>query len=154
MGLFDSFKKNEEKTSTENFVCPNEQSAWLGILTAAANVNHEISDPEIDKMSRVWLMKTFFDGYDMLYHYKPVAAYCFANGSKKLIDSCIPYINGQNKECVLCTVLDLIASDGIIDSDEKEIFEYIATSLKIPEDTSQKIIEVFMMFTKWNKKLA
>ena len=154
MGLFDSFKSsNQNVQPSQNFICPNEQSAWLGILTASASVNHEISPAENDKLSRTWIWKTFFDGYDMMYYYKPLLIYCNTYGSKMLIDSCISYISEENKATVLCSVMDLISSDGVIDGDEKEIFEYIATSLKVPEETSLKIIEVFAMHNKWNKLL-
>jgi len=155
MGLFDKLKTNiQSEQSDQKFICLNEQSAWLGILIAAANVNHEISPIETEKLGRIWVFKTFFNGHEMIFYYRPIFIYCNTYGSKMLVDSCAPLISEENKGCVLCTVIDLISSDGIIDADEREIFEYIANSLKVPEETSLKIIEVFEMYNKWNKRIT
>lgn len=54
-------------------------------------------------------------------------------------------ISEQNKATLFALVMELLLADGILESKEKEIIEYLSTALNLQSDIAQKIVEVMLI---------
>lgn len=155
MGLFNNTLNADSTTEfTTKFDAENEQGAWIAVLVACANIDEKVTDTEVQVLTQNFVNKTIFDGHDLPLYYKPALVFCNLYGSKALIDSSASLISEEAKECLLCQALELMSNDGIVEPEEKAIFKYLNTALKVPEDTTEKIIDVYKMRNKWNKEIV
>lgn len=148
MGLFDKFFKTEP--ASFQFKPKNEQEAWVCILYACGTIDGELSDVEVETLSKLFVYKTFFNGHDTISYYKNVMKTKESIDSKTIIDKSADLVSEENKNTVFTLCCEVLLSDGKLDDDEKLILEHVASALKIIEETAIKIIEVMLYRNKWN----
>jgi uncharacterized tellurite resistance protein B-like protein len=143
MGLFDKIFNSSNTTIT--YSPKSEQEAWIAIMYACISVDGNVSDAETDKLCQLVVFKTFFKGKNIVDYYKPAFLAHKQIGSKALIDSSASMISEQNKATLFALVMELLLADGILESKEKEIIEYLSTALNLQSDIAQKIVEVMLI---------
>lgn len=152
MGLFSKFFN---ATPTEfSFKPKNEQDAWVCILYACSSIDSELSDAEIEALSKIFVFKTFFDGHDTLFYHKMAMEAKPRLSSKGLIDVSVDLISEENKNTLFTLCCEVLLADGILQEDEKQILEYLSSTMKLDDAVAIKIIEVMLYRNKWNKIIA
>jgi uncharacterized tellurite resistance protein B-like protein len=155
MGLFDKvFSSAAPSVQNEGYKPLSDYEAWVAILYAAISVDGEVSDVEIDAMTRLLLFKNKFANIDIVPFYKNALLASTQYGTQHLIDKCCQLVKEQDRPTILALVAELVLSDGLISEKEKELLEYIATRLNIPESDATKIMEVILIKNKDNRILV
>lgn len=148
MGLFD---KVFSSTPTKVTYSPkNEQEACIGIMYACLATDGDVSDIEIEKLTSMIGFKQNFQGHDIVASYKTAMVTHKQVGSKAIIDSSVSKVSADNKPTLFAMIMELLLADGILADKEKEIAEYLSTSLQLDSNTAQKIIEVMLIKNKDN----
>lgn len=149
MGLFDKIFKS---TPSEVTYSPkSEGEAFIGICFACMAADGDVAEVEIDRFSQIIVFKKFIDNKKMIDQYKTAHMIHKKIGSKAMIDHAVSSITEERKATLFAIVMELVLSDGILDSGEREIAEYLSESLHLEEETAQKIIEVMLIKNKDNR---
>ncbi|MBA9078286.1 TerB family tellurite resistance protein [Rufibacter quisquiliarum] len=148
MGLFDKlFSTVQEKV---NFSPKNEQEAWVGVMYGCIAVDGDVSESEIETLSRTVVYKSMFKGHKIVDYYRNVALFHKKAGSKELIDSCVSKVPAENRPTLFALTLELLLADGILEDKEKEIIDYLSPALELAPETAMKIVEVILIKNKGN----
>lgn len=156
MGIFDKLFGSDPNAGTgfsiDDYSPKSEQEAFVAIMYACLSIDGEMSQPERDMLARIAVFKKpFFGYYDYVEAlFKPSVKAYTDFGSKTVIDFCVSKISEENKAPLLCFVLDIALSDGVLDDSEKNIIEYLISRLEMDDELASKIIEVMMYKNKWN----
>lgn len=149
MGLFDKFvKKSEVKDITYKPL--SDLEAWIGILYACMSSDGEVSDVEIDSLSRMIIHKQKFSGIDISPLYNAVADAKLKIGGIGLVEACSEFVNEGDKDTLFSMAIEIVLADGIIKKDEEKVIELIADRMKIDMELVEKIIQVMLIRNKGN----
>jgi hypothetical protein len=149
MGLFDKFSVASSNTVVA-YAPASEQEAWLAIMYACIAADGQVAEVESSKLCELVVFKSFFNGFQVIELYKKAAFAHKDHGSKHLIDSSAGLIKEENKPTLFALIMELLLSDGIMGTAEKEIVEYLSSAMKLDESLSEKIVEVMMIKNKGN----
>lgn len=147
MGLF-SKNKNEEKTKLTEYKPTLEQEAWIGVIYACANADKNVSDFEIEQLSRILTFKSIFREYNKIELYKKVSEAALNMTNEKLIDVCVPLISDEWRATVFALAVELVVGDGNLEAFEEKIIEYLQKKLDISDELAQKIVDVILIKQK------
>ena len=152
MGLFDkTFSSATSISQHEGYEILSDYEAWVAIMYASVSADGEVTDAEIDSLTRLLLFKNKFNGIDILPFYKNVLYAKQQFGAQHVIDKSVQLIKEEDKPTVLALATELILSDGMIKEEEKQMIEYISKQLKIDVVLADKIIEVILIKNKDNR---
>ena len=153
MGLFDQFiKKPEIKTTTYKPLSDFE--AWIGILYACMSSDGEVSDVEIDSLSRMIVLKQKFSGIDISPLYDAVADAKLEIGGIGLVEACAEFVNEGDKDTLFSMAVEIVLADGILNKDEENVIELIADRMKIDMELVEKIIQVMLIRNRGNVEIV
>ena len=155
MGLFDkAFTLKTSNTQNEGYKPLSDCEALVAIMYASISADGEVSDAEIDSLTRLLLFKNKFSNIDIIPFYKNALQAKQQFGAQHVIDRSAQLIREEEKPMVLALATELILSDGIITEEEKQMIEYISTRLNIDTALADKIIEVVLIKNKDNRIFA
>ncbi|HTI90744.1 MAG TPA: tellurite resistance TerB family protein [Puia sp.] len=155
MGLFDKiYSSNSEASQKEGYTPLSDYEAWVAILYACISVDGQVSEVEIDAMSRLLIFKNKFANIEIVPFFKNAMLANNKFGPQHIIDKSAPLIKEGDKSTVLALAAELVLSDGILTDKEKELLEYITLKLNIDELLASKIIEVTLIKNKDNRILV
>lgn len=152
MGLFDKFKK--EEPVKQEYAPQSEQEAWMGIIFACGIADGEFSEAESDHLSRTFVFKSFFEGYDFISIYQRLYKVMQDIGWKKLLDKCVPFISEENKKTIFAITVNVVMADGFLKDDEKKVIQLLADKLQISDQDASNVVDVMMAFNKYNKEFT
>lgn len=156
MGLFDKiFATNEsQQANTKSYTPLNDYEAWVGVLYACAASDGDVSDVEIDTLSRLLVFKQKFENIEIVPFYKIAIQISNELGNQKLIEGCATVIKQEDKPTVFAMATEIVLADGIINEREKNLLEFISKTFQIDDELASKIIEVLLIKNRGNKILA
>lgn len=147
MDIFKEFDKNNQNKTTLT-----EQEAWFGILFLCGTTDGDISDIEMDFLSKSLHNKEKFIGLDLVPLLKKSFGLKGNLGQLKFLELCCNSINDEDNGTVFCLAVDLILVDGILHPAEKHIIELLAKKMNLEPEYYNKIIEVMIIKNKGNTK--
>ncbi len=153
MGLFDKLFNSSNDGASYGFNPINEMDAWVGIFYACASVDGNVSELESEMLTNRLVYKSWFDTAtsDNLFRpYKQAASSIGSMGSKLMIDKSVPFISEDRKETLFCFIVEVLMVDGVLHDEEKNILEYLQSSLEISEEIAVKVLQVYFMRNKGN----
>lgn len=140
MGFFDSLLK----VSTPEI--KTEKEAYAAIIYASMAIDGEISEEEVHDLIEMVAHNKMFKGANINDIFKTIAANYKAAGSfEKMVEVAIPKITDANKQKLFITVVDIVLSDGVVASKEKDLIEKLKTGLGISDDLAAKAVEVLLI---------
>lgn len=140
MGFFDSLLK----VSTPEI--KTEKEAYAAIIYASMAIDGEISEEEVHDLIEMVAHNKMFKGANINDIFKTIAANYKAAGSfEKMVEVAIPKITDSNKQKLFITVVDIVLSDGVVASKEKDLIEKLKTGLGISDDLAAKAVEVLLI---------
>jgi uncharacterized tellurite resistance protein B-like protein len=156
MGLFDKlFSAPSAQESNDNKYTPlNDYEAWVGILYACASADGDVSDVEIDVLSRLLVFKQKFSSIEIAPFYKIAFQIKSELGTQKLIEGCASVIKPEDKPTVFAMATELVLADGILGETEKNLLETLSQLFQLEVDLASKIIEVLLIKNKGNRILV
>lgn len=153
MGIFDDIFKQSENPATK-FTATNENGATVALLVASINADGNPSQAEIDSVLRILLFKKWFIRDEIMPYYKK-AFFALQTGSlKEVIDGSVGLISDGRRLTVFALCCEVFFADGFFKEKEKEIAEYIATTLGIETNNAQKIMEVMVLKNVDNREFT
>ncbi len=153
MGLYDQFKERRDAQGFE-YVAASDAEAWVAILYACMAADGDVSDVEIDKLSRMLVMKEKFAGLHIGIFFEKVAEAQAMIGSITLVEAAAVKVEVQDRPTLFSMAVDMVLADGILDEDERLMISFIGDSLQIPNGQAQQIIEVILIRNMGNKVIA
>ena len=155
MGLFDKVFSSSPATPTAASYAPStDYEAWVAIFYTCVSIDGQVSDVEIDVMTRLLVFKNKFANIQIAPFYKNAMIAKNEFGPQHIIDKSAPLVKEEDKATVLALAAELVLSDGIITDKEKELLEYVSLKLNIDETLAAKIIEVTLIKNRDNRILV
>ncbi len=148
MGLFDQFSHLPTNKDVNIYQPQSDIEAWIGVLYACMSCDGNVSHAELDTISRLMLSKKKFWGLSIAPYYKRVAAAKAKIGLRGLVEACCPMIKIEDREMIFAMSVEIVLSDGILESDEEKIITLLAKKLDIAPAMVNKIIEVMLILNK------
>ncbi|MCY3412812.1 MAG: tellurite resistance TerB family protein [Candidatus Heimdallarchaeota archaeon] len=146
MGIFDKlFQVDNNKSQSLTFT---KEQGFMGILLAATEADGHIAATELETI------RTTLGRSNMFHH---LTAPQFQNmmnqilmilrrdGIGTVINAGARVLNQELKECVFSIAVDLVLSDGVLASKEKEFLENLQRALGISDELTTKIAEVMLI---------
>ncbi len=96
------------------------------------------------------LFKKLFNGHDVIDYFNEVAAALKRISPKEIIYAAAAEVAHDDGPTIFCMIAEVLLSDNVLESNEKEILEHLAIALDIPEGLAMKIIDVMMIRNKGN----
>ncbi|WP_033956992.1 TerB family tellurite resistance protein [Psychroserpens jangbogonensis] len=149
MGLFDKFVKTPEIKDLI-YKPLSDFEAWIGILYACMSSDGEVSDVEIDSLSRMIVLKQKFSGIDISPLYNSVSEAKLKIGGIGLVEACSEFVNENDKDTLFSMAVEIVLADGILNKDEEKVIELIADRMKIDMELVEKIIQVMLIRNRGN----
>jgi uncharacterized tellurite resistance protein B-like protein len=148
MGLFSNVKS---QNAPVNYYPKNEQEAWIAVMYVCISTDGNVSDAEIDNLSRIVTFKSIFDDYNVAELYKKAAKAKEQGGEGQLLSKAAELITDETKFSLFACALDLVCADGSIEKKEQMMIEKVAEALKIDETTAKDYVDVIIAKNKFNK---
>lgn len=149
MSLFDKFVRKPE--TTDNTYKPlSVFEAWIGILYACMSSDGEVSDVEIDALSRMIVHKQKFSGLDIGPPYNAVVEAKLKIGGIGLVEACSECVLESDKPTLFAMAIEIVLADGILNKDEEKVIGLIANRMQIDSELIDKIVEVMLIRNKGN----
>jgi len=143
MGLFDNLFKQPERPAPDVYVPASEHEAWISLLLGVINADGDVSEIETDLLMRQLVFIKFFQGIQIIYHYKRSFTAIHKYGSEALIRESVKYIDEDFKPMIFTLAVESIYVDGDVTDKEKQIIDFAAKCLGITDELAEKIITVF-----------
>lgn len=153
MGLYEKFAERKE-TPGFDYTVASDMEAWVGILYACMAADGDISDVEIDSLSRMLVMKQKFDGQHIDIYFEKVADAQEKIGSLNLVEACAQMVEQEEKPTLFAMAVDIVLADGVLQEDERLMIAFISESLQIPNELAQQIINVILIRNMGNKVIG
>ncbi|SJZ31984.1 tellurite resistance TerB family protein [Sediminibacterium ginsengisoli] len=153
MGLFDKIfsPTAKQQANTKSYTSLNDYEAWVGVLYACAASDGDVSDVEIDMLSRLLIFKQKFENIEIIPFYKIAMQISNELGNQKLIEGCAAVIKEEDKATVFAMATEIVLADGIINEREKNLLEFVSRTLQIDDELAAKIVEVLLIKNRGNK---
>lgn len=146
MGLFDKiFRAAPEETKL------TQQEAFAGIAIALAGADGSIAQSEWDGIVNYIRRLRIYDNFsgpafDKLFD--KLFKILKKDGPGALVQASADGLSDDMKLTAFACAVDIALADGVLEEEEKNLINQLATTLQIPEQTAISIIEVMFIKNK------
>lgn len=142
MGLFSKLFSNVPSQASVKF--NSEEEAFYAILFACISVDGDIDDEEIKDFIASVNSNQFLRNLDLVDVYSEMVHKKDKHGLESFVTAALQMIKPERTKSLFVSAVDLVLSDGVVDSAEETLLEDIQKGLNIDNDFAQKAVEVML----------
>jgi uncharacterized tellurite resistance protein B-like protein len=143
----------EEPNKKITYKPAGEQEAWIGILFTCIASDGIVGIAEAESLSKMLSGKIIFEGTDIPALCSKVTDVYKESGAAGMIAACKTHIKEEDKPTLFSMAVDIVLSDGLLEKEERQIIELLASELKIESSLLLKIVEVMLIRNRGNRIL-
>lgn len=147
MGIFDKVFKSTASEETKL----TQQESFAAVALAIAGADGCVSSAEWDGIVNYIRRLSIYDSFsgpafDKLFD--KLFTKLKKDGPGSLVDAAKDGLGDELKMTAFACAVDIALADGVLEDEEKEIINQLATALDVPETTAISIIEVMIIKNK------
>ena len=146
MGIFDALFSGME---TRTKLTP--QESFAGILLAASACDGHVSEDEVIQLfATLFRMKLFKSVNEKQFNkvWNKLMSVLKKNGPEALVDGCCETLPPELYKAAFTNACNIVLSDGVLESDEKEFMEVLSQKLNLDPKTAKTIAQVMVIKNK------
>ncbi|HEU0111349.1 MAG TPA: hypothetical protein VFQ73_10755 [Flavisolibacter sp.] len=131
-----------------------EQQAAVSILFSCVMQNGNISEQEIEQLSKAVVLCSKFRGFELNELTRNAISLQASHNTKDILEHCAGFISEDFRETLFAMVSEVILMDGHIDDEKTKTFAMLALYLNIPMERMKMILATYLIRNKWNVQVV
>lgn len=144
MSLFDDVLGDDSSFSEAPY---GPQEGYAGVLLAATACDGHIADEEANNLFLILSQKKLYQRLSSQQFGALVdrlMGQLKKGGHERLLEKCIPAVPPELRESVFANAVDIVLSDGQVDTEEKEFIDDLKAKFDIDDQRAKTIVKVMV----------
>ena len=150
MGLFDKLFSSSAPVTWEP---ANSLEAWACCLYALGSLDGNLSDVEIDQMTRSLVETRPFSGLDIASMISPMLVELNSAGWADLCIKAASRVDVQHAETAFCMACEMAMRDGETTEQEQNALERLAHAMGLEEARAKRIVDTYIARYKFQMRV-